>query len=99
SRLFLEGIDPDPEGHVVSRRRLGAADEHGGSDGAVPVPGRERYGRDQDEGEREKKRDPQRKSTIRCANKREFHRYFPSHRAADRTGRSRIHYPALSGGY
>src|SRR5439155_26058100 len=57
--------------------RLGAADEHGGSDGAVPVPGRERYGRDQDEGEREKKRDPQRKSTIRCANKREFHRVLP----------------------
>src|SRR5437773_1319770 len=93
SRLFLEGSDPDPESHVVSRRRLGAAYEHRGDDRLVSAPGRERYGGDEDEAECEKKRNPHLKSAIRGSDKREFHRYFPSLRAADRTGRYGIHAP------
>ena len=93
SRLFLEGSDPDPEGHVVSRRRLGAAYEHRGRERLVPATCRERYGGDKDEAECEKKWDPHLKSAIRGSDKREFHRYFPSLRAADRTGRYGIHAP------
>src|SRR5207247_9763575 len=84
SRLFLEGSDPDPEGHVVSRRRLGAAYEHRGDDRLVSAPGRERYGGDEDEADCETKRNPHRKSAIRGSDQREFHRYFSSLRAADR---------------
>src|SRR5438876_1371120 len=99
SRLFLERSDPDPEGHVVSRRRLGAAYEHRGRERLVPATCRERYGGDKDEAECEKKRDPHLKSAIRGSDKREFHRYFPSLRAADRTGRYGIHAPETSRGF
>jgi len=59
----------------------------------VPATCRERYGGDKDEAECEKKRDPHLKSAIRGSDKREFHRHFPSLRAADRTGRYGIHAP------
>src|SRR5438309_837496 len=98
SRLFLERSDPDPEGHFVSRRRLGAAYEHRGRERLVPATCRERYGGNKDEAECEKKRDPHLKSAIRGSDKREFHRYFPSLRAADRTGRYGIHAPETSRG-
>src|SRR5207247_10400670 len=91
SRLFLEGSDPDPEGHVVSRRRLGAAYEHRGDDRLVSAPGRERYGGDEGEAECEKKRNPHLQSRIRGSDERDLHRYFPSLRAADRTGRNGTH--------